>query len=398
MKNNWSILWVAFSVGVLATFVQFAVPPLLPFLQEQFALNYTEAGLLMTVFALATLICAAPCGLTIQRYGVKKVGLTGLCLLFIGVGFTYMAQTYPAFLASRIVQGVGFGLVAVAAPSAIGQFIPRHLMAIAMGIWSTWIPFGGLIMFFAAPRLLELYSISTYWVILMAVLVPGMLVFSLVIPSHAKRGAAEASAPRGGLSGEVILGEIRNPNIWYAAVAFGAFTLGAFSLGTWTISYMTDRMSMSMVEASRMPIMFWIINGASNVYGGLLLKKFGARPWVFVLPPLAMAILWPLCGIPIPLSYYIVTALIASVCGIIPTIVFASAPVLAKRKEGIGVAMAIIIIGENLGVLSGPVLFGMILQHTQSFLMSFSMLSIGSLIQIFCLYKIWRTGLLRFSH
>ena len=99
-------------------------------------------------------------------------------------------------------------------------------MAVAMGIWSTWIPFGGLIMFFAAPRLLELYSISAYWLILMFALVPGMAVFALVIPSRPKTGpASDAPDTLAGLSKEVIMGEIKNPNIWYAALAFAAMKL-----------------------------------------------------------------------------------------------------------------------------------------------------------------------------
>ena len=66
--------------------------------------------------------------------------------------------------------------------------------------------------------------------------------------------------------------------------------------------------------------------------------------------------------------------------GFMPTIIFASAPLLAKRKETIGIAMSIIIIGENVGILIGPEVFGLLREWTGQFTTSFWVLSIAELI------------------
>ena len=50
--------------------------------------------------------------------------------------------------------------------------------------------------------------------------------------------------------------------------------------------------------------------------------------------------------------------------GFMPTIIFASAPLLAKKKETIGIAMSIVIIGENVGILIGPEVFGFLREWT----------------------------------
>ena len=397
MKNPWSILWVSFSLGVLGAFVQFAVQPLMPVLQAQFAVSYGDAGLFMSIFAFATLIVASPCGLTIQRYGVKKVGLIGMLLMVVGVALSIVADNYAFFLLSRIVQGVGFAMVAVSAPSAIGQFIPRPMMPIAMGIWSMWIPFGGLVMFFSASRILEFFSISAYWILLLIVLIPGIIALLIVIPSHEQAKAAGLeSGPT--LSSEIILDEIKNPHIWLPALAFAAHTWGVFSFSTWSTSFLTEELSLTMVEASYVTIIFWITSALSNIYGALIIRKFAHKLWPYVLPPLLTGCLWPVCSIHNIASFYAAATLIGLISGIMPTIIFLSAPLWAKRAAGIGVAMSIVIIGENLGIVSGPGIFGFMRQLTGGYTISFCMLSIGSLVQIFCFYKIWRTGSLVVTH
>ncbi len=71
--SPWLIFSIAFSAGVIATLVQFSVPPVLPLLQARFATPYAETGLLMSLFALATLLSAVPGGFVVQRYGVRTV-------------------------------------------------------------------------------------------------------------------------------------------------------------------------------------------------------------------------------------------------------------------------------------------------------------------------------------
>jgi predicted MFS family arabinose efflux permease len=391
MEKDWWIIWVAFAAGVIATFAQCSITPLLPVLQERFQLSYANAGMLMTIFALATLIFAAPCGLVIQRYGVKCVGLWGLVLLFAGLALAFIAtrqSLYPLFLFGRAIQGVGFALVAVAAPSAIGLFVSKPLLPMAMGIWSTWIPCGSLIMFFVAPRVLDHFSLATYWLLLLVMICPGIIAYALVIPSQPKGGLAPTSLP----SHQVILEELRNGKVWFAAIAFAAYTFGFFSLATWITTYLSESLGQTILQAANASILYWPFSMLSNVYGGFFLKKCGCNRLLFVLPPAGLAVLWPLYAIPSLKTFYAVLVAMGLIAGIVPTIIFASAPMLAKRPEGVGVAMAIIIIGENLGILIGPEVFGLLRQYTGGFTLGFCALSLGALLQIAMLHQIWKTG------
>ena len=76
------------------------------------------------------------------------------------------------------------GLVSVAAPSAIGQYVTVRMMSIAMGIWSTGVPIGSLIMFLFAPKLVLSYTTDIFWILLMIVIVLCFLFYAIAIPKQ----------------------------------------------------------------------------------------------------------------------------------------------------------------------------------------------------------------------
>jgi hypothetical protein len=55
---------------------------------------------------------------------------------------------------------------------------------------------------------------------------------------------------------------------------------------------------------------------------------------------------------------YAVLALLGLVTGAIPTATFAAAPEVMRKPQWAGMGLAVIMVGQNLGLLIGPVLFG----------------------------------------
>ena len=249
-RSSWSILWVAFLAGVIATLVQFSIPPVMPLLQDQFALSYTDSALLMSLFALATLLAAVPGGFIVQRYGVRNIGLLAIAIMLLGIVVCFFANTFAILLLGRIIGGIGFGLVSVAAPSAIGQYIPPRMMSIAMGIWSIWIPLGSLVMFLLAPKVVLTFQSSVYWILLMGILVIGFLLYARFIPKmETKQGESHSIA----LPKEIIKSEIKNMKVWWLAIAFASFTICLFSFTTWISTYLTETSSMSLLSLASCP-------------------------------------------------------------------------------------------------------------------------------------------------
>lgn len=219
-RSFWSILWVAFIAGVAATIVQFSIPPVLPVLRANFEATYANSALLMSLFALMTLISAVPSGFIIQKYGDRFVGfIRNRDFIFRRFNQLFAANFY-VLLISRMIQEIGFGLVSVAAPSAIGRFIPSQMMNIAKGIWSTWIPVGSLIMFLFAPYIISAFHIGTYWVILMLILICSFVLYAIWIPKTARDKKESDEKLVDELPKDAVKMEVRNKRIWVVAGTF----------------------------------------------------------------------------------------------------------------------------------------------------------------------------------
>lgn len=385
-KSFWAILLVAFTAGVTATLIQFSIPPVLPVMQAQFEVTYTNSALLMALFALMTLISAVPSGFIIQKHGERFVGLLGIGILFAGVLCSLFAVNFFILLISRLIQGIGFGLVSVAAPSAIGRFIPPQMMNISMGIWSTWIPVGSLIMFLFAPYIVTKFHTGTYWTILMIILILSFILYAIWIPSSTKDEGEKNELPK-----DAIKMEVQNKRIWIVALTFATFTFSLFAFNTWISTYLVESSSMSLAHAAIIPAIISFFMIGSNLCGGWLLKRFENNFYVFAIPPLVMALVWPTFLIDSQLIFYVSAAILGMIGGVTPTILFASAPKLAKRKETIGIAMSIIIIGENAGILIGPELFGILRDLTGDFQASFWIIMFVGLLTALFSVGIWQS-------
>lgn len=391
-RSAWIILWAAFSTGVLATIIQFSIPPILPLVKDQYEVTYTGSALLMSLFALATVLAAVPGGFIVQRYGVRKIGLIGIGFLFFGIIACLLANNFPILLLGRIIEGMGFGLVSVAAPSAIGHYVPAKMMSVAMGIWSTWIPVGSLIMFLSAPKFVLTFGSDIFWIALMLILIVGFIFYARTIPKHEQDQKDASQAKSTKLEKKVLLSEIKNKNVWWAALAFTSFTFAFFSFNTWISTYLTETTSMNLTFATLIPSIVALFTMISNVYSGFLLNKLGNHLGIFVVPAVIFMCVWPLFNSNSVIMFYIIATVLGLIAGFTPTIVFGAAPLLAKRKETIGIAMSIVIIGENMGVLIGPEVFGILREWTGDFTAGFWTLSLASVLMLISCLQIWRSG------
>jgi predicted MFS family arabinose efflux permease len=107
--------------------------PLLPELARAFALGPAETGALLSAATLATLATAVPAGLAAERCGALRVSLVAGVLIAVAAAVQALAAGFPAFLAGRLLFGVGFaaiwtaGMALLSVPSA-----PRSAVGGAM--------------------------------------------------------------------------------------------------------------------------------------------------------------------------------------------------------------------------------------------------------------------------
>jgi MFS family permease len=88
-------------------FFHLMLPPLFPWLMADFALSYTEAGFLMTVFFVVSGIGQAVAGFVVDRTGARPVLMFGIGTLGLSGLVLAAASSYAGLLAAAAVAGIG---------------------------------------------------------------------------------------------------------------------------------------------------------------------------------------------------------------------------------------------------------------------------------------------------
>jgi MFS transporter, FSR family, fosmidomycin resistance protein len=88
-------------------FFHLMLPPLFPWLMQDFGLSYTEAGLLMTVFFVVSGIGQAIGGFVVDRVGARPVLFFGIALLALSGVVLGLSTSYAMLVATAVVAGLG---------------------------------------------------------------------------------------------------------------------------------------------------------------------------------------------------------------------------------------------------------------------------------------------------
>lgn len=108
----------------------------LPTMMKSFHINVTSAEWILTAYMLTMTIMLPTAGWLADKYGNKKIYMTGLTVFTFGSWLCGRASTDEFLIFSRAVQGIGGGTVQALGLAIITREFPINLRGIALGIWS----------------------------------------------------------------------------------------------------------------------------------------------------------------------------------------------------------------------------------------------------------------------
>lgn len=224
----WLMLVVTYLASICAPIVQFKIPPLANWLFANFAqqgLDSTSFGLLMSAMAIIGVILAFPAAFICRRMGLKNAVLFSVGCLAVGSAISAVAPNIPLLMLARFIEGIGIGLIGVAAPTCVSVWFPPRRRGLALGIWATWVPFGCTLMFnIAAPMAggnpganLEGYK-TVFWFCTIFCVIAFILFAAVFRMPENERGDM-------GIEGTFkdSLPYLKNKYIWFLGVVFFCF-------------------------------------------------------------------------------------------------------------------------------------------------------------------------------
>jgi MFS family permease len=145
---------------------------------------------------------------------------------------------------------------------------------------------------------------------------------------------------------------------------FACFNLALLSVATYYPTFLKQVRGYSLGQAAFISSIPTIVILFFAPIAGWVSDRIGSRRLVFSLPFLAVALL---LIFPFRVTGWQIIALMliqGMIVGAIPTATFAAVSEVMQKPEWTGLGLAAILIGQNLGSLVGPILFGQIVESS----------------------------------
>ncbi len=254
-------------------------------------------GLVLAVYFLAYALTLWPGGRLVDAIGSRQVALAGLSLFAVGAALGALAPSAGLLVGSRVIQGLGAGLVSPAALAGAVAGFPPERRGMALGVWGAGSGMANL----AGPLLGGALTVllgwrADWWALVPLALLSATAIWLLIPAGLAAHEGGGGRVPRSPVIAAATL---------VAALAF-AVMIGSFFIAE---QYLQDSAGYSPLGAAAALLVVALLVGVAAPLAGRLSDARGERlPAVtgFVLAGIGLAVLGipgiPLHGLaPLPL-------------------------------------------------------------------------------------------------
>ncbi|MBL26535.1 MAG: hypothetical protein CMM50_03150 [Rhodospirillaceae bacterium] len=349
-RTDWPGVFFALSIGVLAAYQQFKLPPVLPLLSENYGYDRLLAGGLMSAYAVAGLLLSIGVGRVLDSARGRWVVGSAFPLFLLGNAVCLaVPEIGTAMLGGRVLEGAGLAVISVAGPALAAQAAAPKDKPLAIALWATWMPIGQAMANLMAVPVLEDAQWTPLWWLAVALTVT-IGAWALKRLSRAPAAPTVAAPPRTGtgkpsLSLPVIL----------SSLTFMLWTVQYLAFTTWLPTFLVEERGLSLAEAALSQTISPLVLIPFNLLAGALVARGRSLPWLLAGSLVAQGLVWGIGPFVTGPAGFILLAIWGAAAGITATCLF-SLPVALSSGAGASQAFGVLMTGRNVGVLVGPVL------------------------------------------
>jgi MFS family permease len=342
-------------------------------LQARFHFSASALGLLTSVFMFAYGAVGIPAGIMASRWGGRVLILS--CALFVVGSLVFgLSSSYGGFLAGRVLQGLGGGMVLPASSPVMARYLAPEARTRGWGIFASGKGLGALTALLVMPGVAMLGGFrAVYLATAGLALVVGLVAFGQRAVRALPERPAESVSPRamGRMLGAVAL----NRNV----LLLGLFNAASLAVGTgvliWTPHFLAAHYGSSAEVAAYLTAGLAVSQLAGAPAGAVATKWMGRMP-VIAGAMIAMTV----CAALVPVVpgralVFVMVALVGffSLAYFSPR--FAVIPEVVSGLEHVGPAAGFInLVGFGVSTLA-PWLFGLALDHKLGYVAGYLILA-----------------------
>jgi len=256
---------------------RYIVTVALPYIQRDFQLDNTQAGLLGSFFMVVFMLASPISGFLGDRVPRRYLVAAGVLLWSLATGASGLATSFFALMVARACVGIGEAGYGAVAPSIISDLYPREQRTRVLSFFYIAIPVGAAAGYGLGGWLSEAYS---WHVAFFAGGVPGLILGAMAFfMPEPERGAMDGPEAQKKLPFLVGLkGLARNDAFWWTT---GGYTLMTFAIGGlafWLPSFLVNERGLTADRAGFLSGAVTAIAGLSGtMMGGWLGDKMDRR-------------------------------------------------------------------------------------------------------------------------
>lgn len=262
-RNNFILFILTTGVfGIINT--EMGVIGVLPLIAEHFGVSVSQAGLLVSLFALAVAISGPTLPLLFSGINRKKVLLLALGVFVVGNLVSIFATNFNVALIARVIPAflhpVYISIALTAATSSVGQQeAPKAVSKIIMGVSAGMVIGVPITTFIANAGSLELAMTFFAVVNLLAFIATLLFVPSMPVTEKLSYGKQ--------------LSVLKKPILWLSIFAVIFINSAVFGVYSYLAEYLEKITNISGKALSLMMVLFGVASLVGNIVGGKVLSK-----------------------------------------------------------------------------------------------------------------------------
>jgi FSR family fosmidomycin resistance protein-like MFS transporter len=356
------IIALVASAHMVSHFLQLTLPPLFPLLKSEFDVPYVALGLVMTAFYAASGFGQTVSGFLVDRFGARRVLLSGMTVFAVAIALTGLAPSYWMLLPIAAVAGAGNSVFHPADYAIFNASVSSRWLARAYSIHSILGTVGWVV---APVVVVTVAGVASWRAALLAA--SGLALVAALVVAHATRPLARHQELRGRPPAQPLAADVRLLLSGPIVAAFAYFTLMATALigiQTFAVTGMVAIYDVPIGLATGALTAFYVGNAGGILAGGLLADRTHRHDVVAATGMLLAAIFTVVVG-----SGGVAAVLLTAVMALAGLCLGLSAPSRdmlvrgATPRGASGKVFGFVYSGLDVGSLAGPPVYGWLLDR-----------------------------------
>ncbi|MBP1129404.1 MFS family permease [Serratia sp. PL17] len=330
----------------------------LPELQREFGRSLESLSWIISAFPFIGVFGGIAAGLLVRRWGDRLLLSLGLVIVSLASFAGAMQHVFAGLIVTRVVEGIGFVIVVVAAPTVLTRVVAPQKRNLVFSIWSTFMPAGIALSLFFGPHFA---GWQQSWVAGGAL----TLLAALLLPLTTPRGTITLSSAPAIKLRQALLSIMRARQPLLLALIFTTYNLQFFAVMAFLPIFLMQRIGLTLAAAGGVSAAVIAVNILGNLAAGVLLSRglrartllavvstfmglAGAGVFLSITPN---GLLVPLC------------LLFSGIGGMLPATILAATPAAAPEPTLIPLSLGLVMQGIYLGQVIGPVVLSALVAY-----------------------------------